>query len=138
MGPGRWGSRGDIKLGVPVTYSDISNTSLLIEIASRSEGLRAGTLLRHALLPGPGRVVDPLPAALPRRGRRRAEPGVPARGAANQFEALVPEYAHLADAIRVIDIAAATGGPLLKVAMNAEEDEALGYLGMREPVASSQ
>jgi hypothetical protein len=38
MGPGRWGSRGDIKLGVPVTYSDISNTSLLIEIASRREG----------------------------------------------------------------------------------------------------
>ena len=26
IGPGRWGSRGDIKLGVPVTYSDINNT----------------------------------------------------------------------------------------------------------------
>ena len=33
MGPGRWGSRGDIKLGVPVKYGDINNTSLLIEIA---------------------------------------------------------------------------------------------------------
>ena len=33
MGPGRWGSRGDIKLGVNVTYSDINNTALLIEIA---------------------------------------------------------------------------------------------------------
>jgi len=33
IGPGRWGSRGDIKLGVPVKYGDINNTSLLIEIA---------------------------------------------------------------------------------------------------------
>jgi len=49
-------------------------------------------------------------------------------GAANQFEALVPEYAHLERAIRVIDVAAATGGRLLKVAMNADADEALGYL----------
>ena len=35
MGPGRWGSRGDIKLGVQVTYSDISNTAMLIEIAEK-------------------------------------------------------------------------------------------------------
>ena len=33
MGPGRWGSRGDIKLGVPVAYSDINKTAMLIEIA---------------------------------------------------------------------------------------------------------
>jgi predicted nucleotidyltransferase len=33
MGPGRWGSRGDIKLGVPVQYGDINNSSLLVEIA---------------------------------------------------------------------------------------------------------
>jgi len=38
MGPGRWGSRGDIRLGVRVTYSDISNTALLVEIARRSGG----------------------------------------------------------------------------------------------------
>jgi hypothetical protein len=33
MGPGRWGSRGDVKLGVSVTYSDINNTAVLMEIA---------------------------------------------------------------------------------------------------------
>jgi hypothetical protein len=37
MGPGRWGSRGDIKLGVNVTYSDINNTAMLIEIARLNE-----------------------------------------------------------------------------------------------------
>ena len=35
MGPGRWGSRGDIRLGVSVTYSDINNTAMLIEIARK-------------------------------------------------------------------------------------------------------
>ena len=35
IGPGRWGSRGDVKLGVPVTYSDINNSSVLIEVARR-------------------------------------------------------------------------------------------------------
>ena len=35
MGPGRWGSRGDITLGVRVTYAGISNTAMLIEIARR-------------------------------------------------------------------------------------------------------
>ena len=37
IGPGRWGSRGDIKLGVPVTYSNINNTALLIEVAYKKE-----------------------------------------------------------------------------------------------------
>ncbi|MCD6397418.1 MAG: PEP/pyruvate-binding domain-containing protein, partial [Spirochaetaceae bacterium] len=35
LGPGRWGSRGDIKLGVNVRYSDINNTAVLIEIAKK-------------------------------------------------------------------------------------------------------
>jgi predicted nucleotidyltransferase len=38
IGPGRWGSRGDIKLGVPVQYRDINNTALLVEVAKRKEG----------------------------------------------------------------------------------------------------
>ncbi len=38
IGPGRWGSRGDIRLGVPVTYADISNAAVLIEIARQRGG----------------------------------------------------------------------------------------------------
>jgi len=37
IGPGRWGSRGDIKLGVKVGYSDINNTSMLIEVAKKKK-----------------------------------------------------------------------------------------------------
>ena len=76
MGPGRWGSRGDIKLGVSVTYSDINNTAMLVEIARKRGQLRARPVLRHALLPGPGRGLDPLPAALPRRPGRRVQRAV--------------------------------------------------------------
>jgi hypothetical protein len=35
LGPGRWGSRGDIRLGVNVGYADINNTALLVEIARK-------------------------------------------------------------------------------------------------------
>ena len=35
IGPGRWGSRGDIKLGVSVSYSDINNTAMLLEVARK-------------------------------------------------------------------------------------------------------
>ncbi|MCP5045647.1 MAG: pyruvate, phosphate dikinase [bacterium] len=38
IGPGRWGSRGDIKLGVQVAYSDINNTAMLIELAYSKDG----------------------------------------------------------------------------------------------------
>lgn len=37
MGPGRWGSRGDLKLGVRVGYSQINNTAMIIEIAKRKK-----------------------------------------------------------------------------------------------------
>jgi hypothetical protein len=37
MGPGRWGSN-DINLGVRVTYADINNTRLLVEIAFARDG----------------------------------------------------------------------------------------------------
>ncbi len=38
IGPGRWGSKGDIKLGVHVGYSDINNTAMLIEVAKMKKG----------------------------------------------------------------------------------------------------
>jgi hypothetical protein len=38
IGPGRWGSKGDVKLGVPVLYSDINNTAMLIEVGREKAG----------------------------------------------------------------------------------------------------
>ena len=45
--------------------------ALLVEIARKRGGLRAGSLLRHAFLPGPRRVRHPVPSAVSgRRGDR--------------------------------------------------------------------
>jgi hypothetical protein len=48
--------------------------------------------------------------------------------APNQLATLAPEYGDLAGTIRVIDVPAAAGGQVLKVLMNADQDEAIGYL----------
>ncbi len=127
MGPGRWGSRGDIKLGVPVTYSDINNTALLIEIASRRDGsmpeLSFGTHFFQDLVESSIRYLPLYPddegVVLNRAFLDQA---------ANVFAELVPEHADLAGVITVIDVAAVTGGQVLKVLMNADENRAVGYL----------
>ncbi len=46
----------------------------------------------------------------------------------NLLVAMLPEYAHLTDTIRVVDIPSASGGRVLRVLMNSELDEAIGML----------
>ncbi len=128
IGPGRWGSRGDIKLGVSVTYSDISNTAMLMEVARRQGNyvpeLSFGTHFFQDLVEANIRYLPLYPD----------EDGVVFReefftGAANQLPRALPEFAHLADTVRVIDVAEASGGDVLHVLMNAETEEAVGVLG---------
>jgi hypothetical protein len=63
IGPGRWGSRGDIKLGVNVTYSDINNTAMLIEVA-RKKGNYVPDLSFGTFFSGSCGSIHPLPAPL--------------------------------------------------------------------------
>ena len=125
VGPGRWGSRGDIKLGVRVTYSDINNTSLLVEVAARRGNyvpdLSFGTHFFQDLVEAGIRYLPLFPG----------EPDVVFNSAflmdaPNALGELVPEYGHLASAIRVIEVARATGGQILRVLMNADAQQALG------------
>ena len=44
------------------------------------------------------------------------------------LEELLPEFAHLSDTLRVIDMAKETGGLILQVLMNAELDQAIAFL----------
>jgi hypothetical protein len=128
MGPGRWGSRGDIRLGVPVTYADISNTAVLIEIARQRGGyvpdLSFGTHFFQDLVESAIRYL-PLypddPDVVFAEGFFRAAP--------NAFAGLVPELAELAGVVRVVDVPAATGGQVLRIAMNGELEQAVGWLG---------
>jgi len=127
MGPGRWGSRGDIKLGVSVTYSDINNTAVLIEIARQKGGyvpdLSFGTHFFQDLVEASIRYLPLYPGDA---GGSLNEDFF--RAAPNRLPMLAPEYAHLAAVVKVIDIAEAAGGRVLRIAMNADEGEGLGYL----------
>ncbi len=131
MGPGRWGSRGDIRLGVPVTYSDISNAAVLIEIARQLGGyvpdLSFGTHFFQDLVESAIRYL-PLypddPGVVFAESFFLASPSVLAD--------LLPEFAYLADVVRVLDIPRITGGRVLHVLMNGELDQAMGLLGSAE------
>ena len=131
MGPGRWGSRGDIKLGVPVTYSDINNTAVLIEIARRKGNyvpdLSFGTHFFQDLVEASIRYLPLYPdeADVVFNDGFLLE-------SSNILSELVPEYSSLQEIIRVIDIPGVTHGQVLRLAMNADLDEAVAYFGSEE------
>ncbi len=126
MGPGRWGSS-NIDLGVKVTYADIYNTRMLIEIGISNRGgtpeLSYGTHFFQDLVES---NIYPL-ALYP------DEPGVVFNRkfldqAANSLGKFSPEDCIYGDTIKLIDVPRAGQGRFLRVVMNAEEGKALGYL----------
>jgi hypothetical protein len=127
MGPGRWGSRGDIKLGVKVSYSDISNTAALMEIAlkkgSALPDLSFGTHFFQDLVEADIRYIPIYPDE---HGTVFQEAFL--RDSPNILPRLLPEFTELADTLRVIDVPGATGGMVLRILMNADVDEAVGFL----------
>jgi predicted nucleotidyltransferase len=135
MGPGRWGSRGDIKLGVPVTYSDINNTAMLIEIARKTgdytPDLSFGTHFFQDLVEAEIRYLPLYPdddSVIFNDLFLTRSP--------NLLSALAPEFASLEDTIRVIDVPKAVDGRVLHVLMNADLDEAVAVLS--EPTESAE
>lgn len=127
MGPGRWGSRGDIRLGVNVTYADISNTAMLIEMAFKKGGyspdLSFGTHFFQDLVEANIRYLPLYPD----------DEGIIFREkffdrAKNILPEILPEYASLANVIKLIDVPKNTDDRVLRVLMNADLDEAVGYL----------
>jgi len=130
IGPGRWGSRGDIKLGVPVTYSDINNTAVLIEVA-RQRGnylpeLSFGTHFFQDLVEASIRYLPLYPD-----DPATAFNEIFLRRSRNVLGDLLPEFAYLEDTLRVIDVPLETGGLALRVLMNADLDQAVGFLSPR-------
>ena len=127
MGPGRWGSRGDIKLGVPITYSEINNSALLIEIARKKGGyvpdLSFGTHFFQDLVESHIRY---LPLYPDESGVVFNEPFFTRSD--NLLVQLAPEYAHLEAVVKVIDVPAVTDGHVLRVLLNAELDQAVAMI----------
>jgi len=135
MGPGRWGSRGDIKLGVSVTYSEINNTAMLVEIA-RKEGnyvpdLSFGTHFFQDLVEASIRYLPLYPDEPDNVFNQDFLLHAP-----NLLPELLPEHARLAGTVRVIDVPRASGGLVLRVLMNGDEDRAVAVLSA--PAALSE
>ncbi len=127
MGPGRWGSRGDIKLGVNVTYSDISNTAALIEIAIKSGDylpeLSFGTHFFQDLIEASIRYLPLYPDDYGTIFNFEF-----LLTSKNMLPDLMPDLSHLSDVIRVIDVPNSTGGQVLQLLMNAESSEAVAMV----------
>lgn len=127
MGPGRWGSRDDVRLGVKVTYSDIHNCAVLIEIA-RQKGvytpdLSFGTHFFQDLVEAGIRYLPLYPDT---EGNifnwdflQKKE---------NILTRFLPEYGHIANVLRVINVSESTGGNVVRVLFNSDSGIAMGLV----------
>ncbi|NCF65034.1 MAG: phosphoenolpyruvate synthase [Chloroflexi bacterium] len=130
MGPGRWGSV-NIELGVQVTYADIHNTKVLVEIAVAHNGqmpeLSYGTHFFQDLVEA---GIHSLPLHLGQDNSHfnwaffRESP--------NQLGQLLPDDADLDPYLRVIDTSAISGNYRLNILMDGHHDIAIGYLEERD------
>lgn len=120
-GPGRWGNL-DSRHSVPVTYSDICNSRLLVEISpvyTPPPELAYGTDFYE----------DVVEAGIVVVGIQSGQPGSEMdwdllRQSPNQLAAFVPARADLADIVRVIDLRGVAGSPL-RIVIDSETNEAV-------------
>ncbi|MCK4717024.1 MAG: nucleotidyltransferase domain-containing protein, partial [Thermoplasmata archaeon] len=127
MGPGRWGSRGDIKLGVPITYNDINNTSLLIEVARKKGGylpdLSFGTHFFQDLVEA---NIHYLPLYPDEKGNVFNDKLL--EMAPNRLGELLPKYKGQEGVLHVIQVSDIAQGGTLSVIMDGEANSALAYI----------
>ena len=127
MGPGRWGSKGDIKLGVRVGYMDINETAALIEIAKKKGNyepeLSFGTHFFQDLVEANIRYLPLYPddsgIIFNEKFFQESE---------NLLKQLLPDSQYLEKVVKVIDVAKGSDGLVLRILMNSELDQALAYL----------
>jgi hypothetical protein len=127
IGPGRWGSKGDIKLGVPVIYSDINNTSMLIEVAREQAGyapeLSFGTHFFQDLVEAD---IKYLPLYPDKNDNIFNESFF--RDSDNSLSNFVPDFNKFKSVIKLIEIEKVRAGSTLSVYMDGESNFALGFL----------
>ncbi len=127
IGPGRWGSKGDIKLGVRVTYSDINNTAMLVEVAKQkgrySPDLSFGTHFFQDLVEAEIRY---LPLYPDEEGGFLNEDFIDKME--NVLPIVLPEFKEYSDFVKIIDFSKLGTNAFLTVLMNADEDKAVGII----------
>ncbi len=127
IGPGRWGSRGDIKLGVPVTYSDIFNSAMIIELAYNKNGytpeLSFGTHFFQDMVESNIKYLPLYPDNKGTTFKCDKLTMLP-----NHLQEFYPDDNSLSNVIRVISSDDIKKDSTISVIMNGDTDKALGFL----------
>ncbi len=126
MGPGRWGSI-NIELGVQVSYADIYNTKVLVEMAVAHDGqtpeLSYGTHFFQDLVEA---GIYSLPLHLGQENSYFNWSFF--HDSPNHLAVLSPEDHHLEPYLKVIDVAKVVSEKRLQILMNGHKDVAVGHL----------
>jgi len=127
MGPGRWGSRGDIKLGVRVGYSDINNTAMLIEVAKKKKDyvpeVSFGTHFFQDLVEARIRYLPLYPDEKNMVFNEKFFQDAP-----NLLKRILPEFKKLEKVIKVINVSKMMADATVSVIMDGDNDQALGFI----------
>jgi hypothetical protein len=126
MGPGRWGSS-NIELGVNVTYADINNTAVLVEMAREEAGqvpeVSYGTHFFLDLVEAQIIYLPVYPGDLETEFNSGIFESLP-----NILTDLLPDAERFREIVRVFDLPAATGGLYAHVVADPQTQRAVCYL----------
>jgi hypothetical protein len=135
MGPGRWGSS-NIDLGVNVSYADIDNTSVLVELAREEAGhvpeVSYGTHFFQDLVEGQIIYLPVYPDDAECEFNRRFFDGSP-----NILRDLLPDAEKFESLVHVIDVSAATNGQYAHVVADPESQSAICFLDEKHGTQSA-
>jgi hypothetical protein len=126
MGPGRWGS-GNIDLGVNVTYADIDNAAVLVEVALEEAGhvpeVSYGTHFFQDLVEGQIIYLPVYPDDAATEFQRKFFETAP-----NILSELLPHAVEYDSILRLIDIPKTTGGAFAQVVADPQRRQAVCFL----------
>ncbi|HUH66863.1 MAG TPA: PEP/pyruvate-binding domain-containing protein, partial [Syntrophales bacterium] len=126
MGPGRWGSS-NIDLGVNVSYADINNTGILIEIGREEAGhlpeFSYGTHFFLDLVEA-GIIYIPVYPSDPEADFNHKF----FQSSPNVLAELLPDASKFEDVLQVIDVPATTDGKFAKVIADPQRQMAICYI----------
>jgi hypothetical protein len=126
MGPGRWGST-NIDLGVNVSYSDIDNIKVLVEVSRTEAGyepeLSYGTHFFQDLVEAEIIYLPVFPEQPFTRFNKTFFTESP-----NELAELLPEYADFSEYIRVIDVPSAYRGAFAHVIADSQTRRSICYI----------
>jgi pyruvate,water dikinase len=127
MGPGRWGS-GNIDLGVNVTYADIDNAAVLVEVALEEAGhvpeVSYGTHFFQDLVEAQIIYLPVFPDDAATEFQREFFERAP-----NVLLELFPSAGEYESILRLIDVPHTTGGSFAQVVADAQHRQAVCFLG---------